>query len=364
MKIIHCADLHLDSKMTANLSKEQARERKGEILRTFGRMVEYAKKNDVRAIIIAGDMFDTRNVTVNVRNAVRDIISRNEEIDFLYLRGNHDADSFLAKLDEVPANLHLFDNKWVTYTYDDVTVTGVELDADNAHLIYNALVLDHDKFNIVTMHGQLMDYKSKDKAEVISLDDLKNKNVDYLALGHVHAFRMERLDGRGTYCYPGCLEGRGFDECGPKGFVVLDIDTQSRTATCEFVPIAARTLYVLPVNVTGIASTQDAADRMEEAIARSGYSSNSLVKFVLEGEVDVECELNTEFLEEQFADYFYFVKVYDETGLLVDYEDYANDISLKGEFVRLVLASELEEEAKLEVIRAGIQALQGEEISL
>ena len=34
MKIIHCADLHLDSKMTANLSKDQARERKREILRT------------------------------------------------------------------------------------------------------------------------------------------------------------------------------------------------------------------------------------------------------------------------------------------------------------------------------------------
>ena len=31
MKIIHCADLHLDSKMTANLTREQARERKKEI---------------------------------------------------------------------------------------------------------------------------------------------------------------------------------------------------------------------------------------------------------------------------------------------------------------------------------------------
>ena len=40
MKIIHCADLHLDSQMTANLTKEQARERKREIIRTFTRMVE------------------------------------------------------------------------------------------------------------------------------------------------------------------------------------------------------------------------------------------------------------------------------------------------------------------------------------
>ena len=37
MKIIHCADLHLDSQMTANLTKEQARERKREIIRTFTR---------------------------------------------------------------------------------------------------------------------------------------------------------------------------------------------------------------------------------------------------------------------------------------------------------------------------------------
>ncbi len=350
--------------MTANLTKEQARERKGEILRTFGKMVEYAKKNSVTAIIIAGDLFDTRNVTVNVRNAVRDMIWKNPEIDFLYLRGNHDTDNFLSKLDEIPDNLCLFGDKWMTYSYDKVTITGIELDAENTLTAYNSLVLDHDKFNIVTMHGQLTGYKSKDKTEVISLDDLKNKNIDYLALGHVHSFQMDRLDNRGVYCYSGCLEGRGFDECGPKGFVVLDINPKTREASAQFVPVAARTFYELPVDVTGILTTQDAADRMEAAIADSGYSSNSLVKFILHGEVDVECELNIEFLEEQFAEYFYFSKVYDETKLWVNYEDYANDISLKGEFIRMVCASELSNEEKLLVIRAGIQALQGEEINL
>lgn len=350
--------------MTANLSKEQARERKGEILRTFSKMVDYAKKNTVTAILIAGDMFDTRNVSVNVRNAVRDIIWKNPEIDFLYLKGNHDTDNFLSNMEELPDNLCLFGNKWITYSYDKITVTGIELDEENVLTAYNSLVLDHEKFNIVTMHGQIAGYKSKDNAEVISLDDLKNKSIDYLALGHVHSFQMEQLDGRGVYCYSGCLEGRGFDECGPKGFVVLDIDPQTRTATSEFVSVAARTLYTIPVNVTGIYTTQDAAERMEAVIAHTGVSSNSLVKFVLEGEVDVECELNIEFLEEQFAEYFYFTKVYDETKLRVNYEDYANDISLKGEFIRMVSASDLSEEEKSLVIRTGIQALQGEEISL
>ncbi len=31
MKIIHCADLHLDSNMTSNLTSEKARERKREL---------------------------------------------------------------------------------------------------------------------------------------------------------------------------------------------------------------------------------------------------------------------------------------------------------------------------------------------
>jgi len=364
MKIIHCADLHLDSKMTANLSKDKAKERKMEILRTFTKMVEYAKKNNVAVILMAGDVFDTRNVSVTVRNTVRDMILQNPNIDFLYLKGNHDNDNFLSKLEEIPDNLCLFSSNWTTYTYGKVAISGLELNGENSFTAYNELVLDHSAYNVVMMHGQLAGYKSKDKAEIISLDDLKNKNIDYLALGHVHSFTMEKLDNRGVYCYSGCLEGRGFDECGQKGFVVLDINTDDGTAKVEFVPMASRALYTIPVDVTGIATTQEAALRIEAALSESAYPSTCLVKFELQGELDVECELETAFLEEQFADYFYFVKVKDQTKLLVNYKDYENDISLKGEFVRMVCASDYSEEEKSKIIRAGILALQGEEINL
>ena len=364
MKIIHCADLHLDSKMTANLSKEQAKERKNEILRTFTRMVDYAKKNKVKAILIAGDMFDTRNVSAMVRNTVRDVITQNPEIDFLYLKGNHDNDNFLSKLEEIPQNLYLFGDQWTSYAYGNIIITGLELNGENSLTAYNSLVLDHDAFNIVTMHGQLAGYRSKDKAETISLDDLKNKNIDYLALGHVHGFHMDKIDSRGIYCYPGCLEGRGFDECEQKGFVVLDIDMNTLKANVNFVPMGYRTLYTLLVDVTGVQTTQEAAMRINKAITDTQYESSSLVKVVLYGNVDVECELDTSFLEEQFADYFYYIKVTDETKLLVNYKDYEGDVSLKGEFVRLVSESDLSEEEKSMVIRAGILALQGEEISL
>lgn len=68
MKIIHCADLHLDSNMTSNLTKEKANERKAELLATFERMVTYAKNNDIHIILIAGDLYDKKNISATARN--------------------------------------------------------------------------------------------------------------------------------------------------------------------------------------------------------------------------------------------------------------------------------------------------------
>ena len=66
MKILHCADIHLDSAMTANLDKDKARERRNELLASFKDMVGYAVKERIGVIIIAGDLFDTRNISVGV----------------------------------------------------------------------------------------------------------------------------------------------------------------------------------------------------------------------------------------------------------------------------------------------------------
>ena len=44
--------------------------------------------------------------------------------------------------------------------------------------------------------------------------------------------------------------------------------------------------------------------------------------------------------------------------------DYEHDISLKGEFIRMVLASDKSAEDKEQMILWGIQALSGEEVAL
>jgi DNA repair exonuclease SbcCD nuclease subunit len=329
-------------------------------------MVDYAQREGVSAILVAGDLFDTGRISAGARNLVRGVITNHPGIDFYYLRGNHDGSGFLDQWADQPENLKLFSDQWTSYPLDEegrVVLTALELGESNQGNFTSTLILDAEKFNIVMLHGQESESVSGDKAEIIPLRELRGKGIDYLALGHIHSYRERELDGRGVYCYPGCLEGRGFDETGDHGFVLLEIDEANRNCTRQFVPFARRKLYEIPVDITGCYTAPEMGRRMEEALQEARPEDSSLVKVVLTGGMDVETEKDTEYLRARFSPEYYYLKVQDKTVLTLDPSRYAKDISLKGEFVRLVLGREdLDEEEKNSVIRYGLQALAGEEL--
>ena len=89
-----------------------------------------------------------------------------------------------------------------------------------------------------------------------------------------------------------------------------------------------------------------------------------LVRICLTGSVDVENEISIPYIEEQFKDSFYCLEIRDKTKLYVDPLRYAGDATLKGEFVRTVMAQNLTDEDKAFVIQTGIRALANEEIEL
>lgn len=357
MKIIHCGDLHLDSKMESILPKEKVKERKNEILMTFLRMIEFARKNWVSHIIIAGDMFDTVNVSAKVRNTVMEAIKTNPGITFLYLKGNHDSKNFMDDMPDRPENLLFFGSQWTSYEYEGVVITGVELTKNNANTIYDSLILDSRRTNIVVLHGQEVMSGKPDEAELIHIKELRDKNIDYLALGHIHSYKEIVLDARGRYAYCGCLEGRGFDECGEKGFVLLDVE--NGTISSEFIPIATRRLYDKAVDVSGLESSAQMLKKVEEAVA--GISEDSLVKVTLTGRLSMDAEKDIKYLEQYLLDRFYFGRVKDVTRLEIHYEDFQYDASLKGEFIRNVLNSYMNDKEKEQIIMCGLRALAGED---
>lgn len=354
MKLIHCADIHLDSPMETNLSADKARERKLEIRSTFSRMVRTATEEGVEAILIAGDLFDGARVTKSTENYVLDLIASHPMIDFYYLSGNHDKGSALFATAQLPENLHTFGMTWTTYRQGNIVIAGAMIpDADT-------LTLDAEDVNILLLHGQERKSAGVAGEDIIHLGRFKNKNIDYAALGHIHEHRVLRLDARGIAAYSGCLEGRGFDECGTKGYVLLNIE--GGRISHRFLPFATRTLHTVECDITGFSSGLDLEERMLASVA--DIAPKDMVKVVLMGTCSAEATLDLSHLRGVLAEKFYFAKVKDETRLSINAEDYAHDISLKGEFVRRVMASSLSESEKERVIACGFRALSGEELGL
>ena len=354
MKLIHCADLHLDSRMETHMSPEQATKRRSEILGTFARIADYAKENGVAAILIAGDLFDRGTGTDKARRIVLDTISAHSEILFYYLSGNHDETGF-ETLPELPQNLFLFGNDWKTYRLGNLTLTGSERPDPTT------LTLRPDDLNIVLLHGQVSDTLTA-AGENIPLRAYRKKYIDYLALGHLHSHSVCQIDERGVACYSGCPEGRGFDECGKKGFVLLETLPEKKIRA-QFLPFAERTLHEIPVNLTGISTQSALRERVDAAL--SGIPPKDMVKVVLQGKLPSDVPLNYSLLEEPLGNRFFFVKVTDKTRLLIRPEEFDHDISLKGEFVRKTRERrDLSEEEKDRVLACGLQALCGEEPTL
>ena len=357
MKLIHCADIHLDSSMETHMTTEQASVRNTEIIHSFVRMTEYAEKNGVRAVLIAGDLFDGDRVRSRTVDEILDAIRRTPEVDYLYLAGNHDgaARAFLDR--DLPDNLKQFPRQWMTCRYENVAISGIEICGENAESLYDEVPHEMGCVNILCLHGQTGTTSGLDQ---VNLNRLKNKGIDYLALGHIHSYSQQSLDGKGVYCYSGCLEGRGFDECGEKGFVLLSIE--DGRVRPEFVPFCCRRLHRIPVDITGLLKNSEVGQRMKEKTRE--IPSQDMVEFLLTGRSDPTANISEIYLQTLLKGRFFFSKVKNESRMAIDPADFKNDISLKGEFIRLVLGSESSEEDKAAMIRIGIQALTGEEIAL
>lgn len=258
----------------------------------------------------------------------------------------------------MPGNLFLFDTQWKTYREGDlgrIAVTGLELPDRGGGSAAASLRLEPDAFNIIMLHGQ--------DPEDFRLRRLCGKGIDYLALGHLHAFRAFRLDARGVCCYPGCLEGRGFDECGPHGFALLEIDEERQAMAHRFVPFAQRTLHALEVDVTGCLTTAQMHDLVEDALRDAGCAARDMVDVRLIGELDLECEKDAGYLGSDLEARFFFARLQDRTALRIDPGRYLYDESLRGEFVRRVMGDpSIPEEEKAAVVRCGFLALDGEEL--
>ena len=352
MKLIHTADLHLGSSMASKLPGDKCGERKMELRYTFRRIADHAVQCGASAVLLSGDVFDEDVPFTADKDFFYHVIKTHPSISFFYLKGNHDR--FSAGPDTDVPNLFTFDDTVKEYRLGGVSVFGTELsDGEDPAQKLGGLYCDPSRINILMLHGQV-----GSGAGDIKVKSLSGKNLDYLALGHIHSFSVGDIDPRGKYVYSGTPEGRGFDETGPKGFVLLDTKDAGYGIDFEFIPFASRTVYEIAVDISGAENRESAMDIVTKTV--SDVSGESIVRVILTGDVRFDTAGIARMLEIMLAGDFYYAGVKDRTTRGTDAGSLLSDLSIRGEFARSLRDDPAlsEDERKL-AAELGLKALDG-----
>ncbi|MBR2481704.1 MAG: DNA repair exonuclease, partial [Oscillospiraceae bacterium] len=183
--------------------------------------------------------------------------------------------------------------------------------------------------------------------------------LDYLALGHIHQQSAVQKAGQTHWAYPGCPEGRGFDELGEKGVLAGEIGKGS--AELRFMPLARRKYEILTVDVTD----REAEEAVRQALPAS--AAMDIIRVRLVGETE-EKGVDLYRLQERLGGLCYALELRDETTVRLDLAAAAGEESLRGLFLRRmrekIADAETDEEKRIaeDALRMGLAALSGREL--
>lgn len=406
VKLIHTADMHLDSAFRSRFTKEEAENRRQKQLMAWKELLSFAEEKKVQGILIAGDLFDSPVVSHGTMDFFLSTISEHPEISFFYLRGNHDTENTFRYQENLPKNLFLFSEKGKKYRLNDrLLLAGVEygtkdisfgenegatqgagqaaeqgVGQENAHGAEalskseseseeesKFLKLKEEDCNILLLHGALYQGTPKGEAvqgeEGIFLKNLEKLPLSYIALGHIHKGGEGKLNNGALWAYPGCLQGRGFDEEGERGFLYLKVEEEKKEIRKEFIPIKQGEFRILEIELLEDEGTLACLKKIEVEMEKAGIVKEDSLRIILKGKKGLEQERNLRYLQLQLQDSVFFLEIRDECELSWNREEAMKEKSLKGEFLRVLAAADnLSKEEQEEIIALGMGLLQGGEL--
>ena len=352
IKIMHCADLHLGAELST--LGNQGAERRAELLHTLNTIKELCRENSVRLLLIAGDLFDSNNVSADTVQSVKSCFASMEGVLIAVTPGNHDYLSADSPYNgEWSENVHIF-KKPETIEVDGIFLHSVPF--LSAYSDTFSLPRAEGGTNILLLHGDI----SGGPYNPITPAILAQTNMDYVALGHVHKRTEVAYAGTTAYAYSGCPEPLGFDELDEKGVYIGTVGKNQ--VNLEFYKTCRRCYREQSLDVS---ETQDNTEVLSLAKSAIKNYNGDLIKLKLTGESSFS--LDTEYVAAGLKDDAYFIKVRDCTFTKENLEIIKEEQTLKGFFVREMLSriEHCEEDKKAslnEALRLGLAALANREV--
>lgn len=252
MKILHCSDIHLGKKPFG--TKEFSQKRYLDFFKAFDEMTQIAIDEDVKLFIVAGDLFDKKELIPDTLERCEKTFQKlkNRDIKVFLIEGNHDnvtgneeVNSWLGYL-EKKGFVHRGKYSQVNREYsfekfvvEDINIYGLGYPGFAIDDVLEQLAksLDESEKNIVVVHTALggSEYLPG-LAMAESIRKLKDK-VIYIAGGHLHSYQVYPKE-EPYFFIPGSLEYWNIlnEKSSNKGGIIFDTESREH----RFVEVTPR----------------------------------------------------------------------------------------------------------------------------
>src|SRR3954447_26273370 len=228
MKLVHAADIHLDSPMHGLAAYDTAPvdELRLATRRALRGLIDLCLDEEADALLIGGDLYDGdwhdyATGAQFVREAQR---LREADIPVVVVTGNHDAASRITKALRLPEGVHVlpvdapgsvvFETMGLAVHGQGYATAAVMEDLSAAYPPPASGFL-----NVGLLHTSADGRFDHAPYAPCRVDRLAAHGYDFWGLGHVHERTLLHADP--PILFPGCLQGRNVRETGPKGATVV-----------------------------------------------------------------------------------------------------------------------------------------------
>ncbi|MDN6639455.1 MAG: DNA repair exonuclease [Tetragenococcus sp.] len=324
LRFIHCADLHFDRPFEGlHLIADKAKELPRENEQVLSNIVTLAIEESVDFLLFAGDTFHQNRPTLKTQQQFFQQMERlNEEnIPVYMIFGNHDYYEKERYWFDFPANVHLFKEESVqtmtghTKNGELYAISGFSyLHPQINQKMVNQFPTKQADYHLGMYHGDM----TSEHFAPFQLQEMKSKNYDYWALGHIHVPTV--LSEEAAILYAGTPQGHTQKE---EATGVNLVSIEGGHTTWQEKNVTAVRWKKQEVSLAGI---QHQKAVLDEIIATFQTSEKALVKLALN---------DTKLLPQNWL----------QENEILELIDYVNDYLINHRFQQLVYQIDVNEEA-------------------
>jgi len=360
MKLVVFSDLHLDAAFAwAGQSSQAAGVRREALRSTLRRILDLAWAERADAVLCAGDLYEHDRYTPDTASFLRACFDKAYPLRIFVAPGNHDyygPDSIYSTVAWSP-NVRIFtETRLQPVTLDHgVTLWGAAhtAPAGTAGFLQEFSV-DRGGVNIALFHGSELGALADQGPEKSAHAPFREDEVERSGLNHAFVGHYHRPRDAPRHTYPGNPDPLSFGETGPRG-AVLAIVREDGSIDRSRRRVAVTQLNDVAIDVTGCSTRHEIRELLESRLA----NLRGVARVIVQGELARDVDIVESDVAGIATGLDAYIVRFGRLEHAVDLAALAGEPTVRGRFVKDVLASDLVDDERRRVLAVGLRALAG-----